>query len=305
MKKIAKLFAAATLALSVCIAANAQDLTQATELYNAAATALNEGNDAGALENFQKALSMAEALGEEGAALATDCKNIIPKLYLQMGKEAANAKDMDKAVELLAQAQKLATEYGQAEVAADAKDLVPQIYIMDGNNLLNEKKFAEAAVEYQKAIDLNGENGMAWLRLGMCKANTGDNEGAIAAYTKAAEFGQKANADKQLGNVYAKAAQAAYKAKDNAGTLENVLKANEYGFTKLNIYGGMAAFNLKKYDQAISLLEGDTSVNAKYYLARAYEAKGNNAKACEYYKQITSDKNFGAYATSKVGALCK
>jgi tetratricopeptide (TPR) repeat protein len=305
MKKIAKLFAVTAMALFVCVSASAQDLAQATELYNAAATALNEGNQAGALENFQKALSMAEALGEEGATLATDCKNIIPKLFLQLGKEAANAKEMDKAIELLAQAEKLGNEYGLAEVAADAKDLVPQIYIMDGNNLLNEKKFAEAAAEYQKALDLNGENGMAWLRLGMCKASLNDAAGAAAAFTKAGEFGQKDAADKQLGNMYLKAAVAAYKAKNHTATLENVLKAAEFGNTKANIYGGMAAFNLKKYDECIKLLEGDGSVNAKYYLARAYEAKGNTAKACENYKAITSDKNFGAYATSKVGSLCK
>lgn len=305
MKKIAKLFAATALALVVCVAANAQDLTQAGELYNGAAEALNGGDKVTALDGFQKALAMAQTLGEEGAALATDCKNIIPNILLSLGKDAANAKDMDKAIEYLAQAQKLATEYGQMEVAQDAKDLVPQIYIADGNALLNEKKFAEAAAEYQKAIDLNGENGVAWLRLGMCKANTNDTEGAVAAYAKAAEFGQKAAAEKQMGTIYLKAAVAAYKAKNNAATLENVLKANEYGVKTANLYGGMAAFNLKKYDQAISLLEGDGNVNANYYLARAYEAKGNNAKACEYYKKITSDKNFGAYATSKVGTLCK
>ncbi len=305
MKKIAKFFAVMAVALSFSIAASAQDLAQATELYNAAATALNEGNEAAALENFQKALEVAEALGEEGATLASECKTIMPKLYMKMGKDAANAKEMDKAIELLAKAQELATANGQADVAEEAKNLVPQLYIAEGNTLLNEKKFAEAAAEYQKALDLNGENGVAWLRLGMCKANTGDVEGAVAAFGKASEFGQKAAADKQLGNIYGKAAQSAYKSKDFAGTLENVLKANEYGFTKLNVYGGMAAFNLKKYDQCISLLEGDGSVNAKYYRARAYEAKGDNAKACENYKAITSDKNFGAYATSKVGTLCK
>ncbi len=305
MKKLAKLFAATALALVVCVAANAQDLTQAGELYNNAATALNEGNEAAALEGFQKALSMASALGDEGAELANDCKNIIPKLLLKLGKEAANAKDMDKAIELLAQAQKLGAEYGQAELADEAKNLVPQLYIADANALLNEKKFAEAAAMYQKALDLDGENGVAWLRLGMSKANSADTEGALAAYAKAAEFGQKAAADKQIGTIYLKAAVAAYKAKNNAATLENVLKSNEYGVKTANLYGGMAAFNLKKYDQAISLLEGEGSVNANYYLARAYEAKGNNAKACEYYKMITSDKNFGAYATSKVGTLCK
>ena len=305
MKKIAKFFAVMAVALSFSLSASAQDMAQATEMYNAAIEAYGNGDATAALEGFQKALATAEALGEEGAALVNDCKNVIPKVYLKLGKDAFNAKDYTKALEFLTNAEKLATETAQEEVAADAKEVVPQVYLANGNALLNEKKFAEAAAEYQKAIDLNGENGVAWLRLGMCKSNSGDVEGAVAAFNKASEFGQKAAADKQLGNIYGKAAQAAYKAKNFAGTLENVLKANEYGFTKLNVYGGMAAFNLKKYDECISLLTGDNSTNAKYYLARAYEAKGDNAKACENYKAIVSDKNFGAYATSKVGTLCK
>ena len=214
---------------------------------------------------------------EKALSTSTDFPGIIEKLYHM--------------------ASQLGNEY--------AYELMPQIHLRKANEYLNMKRFAEAAAEYQKAIDIDGENGVAWLRLGMCKSNSGDVEGAVAAFNKASEFGQKAAADKQLGNIYGKAAQAAYKAKNFAGTLENVLKANEYGFTKLNVYGGMAAFNLKKYDQCISLLEGDSSTNAKYYLARAYEAKGNNAKACENYKAIATDKNFGAYATSKVGTLCK
>ena len=305
MKKIAKILAVMAVALTFSLSASAQDMAQATEMYNAAIEAYGNGDATSALEGFQKALAAAEALGEEGATLATDCKNVIPKVYLKLGKDAFNAKDFTKAVEFLANAEKLATEAAQEETVADVKEVMPQVYLAAGNALLNEKKFAEAAAEYQKAIDLNGENGVAWLRLGMSKSNAGDVEGAVAAFAKASEFGQKDAADKQLGNIYGKAAQAAYKAKNFAGTLENVLKANEYGFTKLNVYGGMAAFNLKKYDQCITLLEGDNSVNAKYYLARAYEAKGDNAKACENYKAIASDKNFGAYATSKVGTLCK
>ena len=305
MKKIAKIFAVMAVALTFSLSASAQDMAQATEMYNAAIEAYSNGDATAALDGFQKALAAAEALGEEGAALATDCKNVIPKVYLKLGKDAFNAKDFTKAVEFLGNAEKLAAETAQEETVADVKEIMPQVFLASGNALLNEKKFAEAAAEYQKALDLNGENGVAWLRLGMSKSNGGDVEGAIAAFAKASEFGQKDAADKQLGNIYGKAAQAAYKAKNFAGTLENVLKANEYGFTKLNVYGGMAAFNLKKYDQCISLLEGDNSVNAKYYLARAYEAKGDNAKACENYKAIASDKNFGAYATSKVGTLCK
>lgn len=305
MKRFGKFFIMAFVSMFVLGNAYAQDLGEATEIYNNAATALNEDRAAEALEGFQKALSLAEAAGEEGAQLVSDCKGIIPKILLKLGKDAAAAKDMDGAVAKLNEAVAKATEYGNAEIVTEAKELIPMIYITEGNGLLNEKKFAEAIVEYEKALAADPENGMAYLRIGMCKANSGDAEGAIAAFTKASEFGQAANANKQLGTLYAKKAQAAYKAKNNEATLENVLKAKEYGFTKVNLYGGMAAFNLKKYDDAIALLEGDASMNAKYYLARAYEAKGNNAKACEYYKQITTDKNFGAYATSKVSALCK
>jgi tetratricopeptide (TPR) repeat protein len=305
MKKIAKILAVMAVALTFSLSASAQDMAQATEMYNAAIEAYGNGDATAALDGFQKALAAAEALGEEGAALATDCKNVIPKVYVKLGKDAFNAKDFTKAVEFLTTAEKLATEAAQEETVADVKEVMPQVYLGAGNALLNEKKFAEAAAEYQKAIDINGENGVAWLRLGMCKSNSADTEGALAAFAKASEFGQKAAADKQIGTIYLKAAVAAYKAKNHAATLENVLKSNEYGVKTANLYGGMAAFNLKKYDQAISLLEGEGSTNSNYYLARAYEAKGNNAKACEYYKLITSDKNFGAYATSKVGTLCK
>ena len=302
MKRFGKFLAIALVSMFSLSNAYAQDLGEATEIYNNAATALNENKTAEALEGFQKALSLAEAAGEEGAQLAADCKGIIPKILVKMGKDAAAAKDMDTAVAKMQEAAAKATEYGDAATAAEAKEFIPMIYITEGNALLNAKQFAEAVAEYEKAIALDPENGMAYLRVGQCKANT---DGAIEALTKASELGQAANAAKQLGTIYAKKAQAAYKAKDNQGTLDNVLKAKEYGYTKVNLYGGMAAFNLKKYDEAIQLLEGDSSVNAKYYLAKTYEAKGNNAKACEYYKLIVNDAKLGEFAKSKVGTLCK
>ena len=305
MKKIAKFFAVMAVALSFSLSASAQDMAQATEMRNAAIEAFENGDAAAALDGFQKTLAAAEALGEEGAALATECKNVIPKVYVKLGKDAINAKDFTKAVEFLTTAEKLATEAAQEETVADVKEYLPLAYIGVGNALFNEKKYAEAAAEYQKTIDLNGENGVAWLRLGMCKSNSGDVEGAVAAFAKASEFGQKAAADKHLGNLYSKAAVAALKAKNYAGTLENALKANEYGNTKANHYGGMAASILKKYDECISLLEGDNTAEGKYYLASAYEAKGNKAKACELYKSIAADKKFGENATYKINTLCK
>ena len=121
MKKIAKILAVMAVALSFSLSASAQDMAQATEMYNAAIEAYGNGDATAALEGFQKALSAAEALGEEGAALVNDCKNVIPKVYLKLGKDAFNAKDFAKALECLANAEKLATETAQEEVAADAE----------------------------------------------------------------------------------------------------------------------------------------------------------------------------------------
>lgn len=297
-------------AMFICATVSAQTLSEANEIYNVAATALNEGKNTAALEGFQKALTIAKTAGEEGATMVNDCKGIIPKILLQIGKETANAKDLDGAIAKLKEAVAKATEYGQIEVAKEAKELIPQIVIADANSLLNEGKFAEAATEYKKAATLDPESGLAYLRLGMCQSRMNAETEAIASFKKAAELGEKEDSDKQMSSLYVKKVVANYKAKNNAGALENALKASEFGSNpQIEKIGGIAAFNLKKNDSAITLLEkslaGDDDSNVKYYLARAYEAKGNTEKACSYYKQIVSDPKFKAFAQSKVTTLCK
>lgn len=310
MKNTGKFLAAVFCTLCIFGAAHAQDLSEATELYNAAATALQEGNKATALENFQKALTAATAAGDEGVAMVSEIQGVIPKLLIQIGSEEAQNKNFEGAVAKMKEAAQKAEEFGQADVVKTAKTQITNIYITSGNSLLNEKKFAEAAAEYQKAVAEDPENAMAYLRLGMAQAQLSDDN-AVENLKKAGELGQKENADKQLLGFYTKKAVAAYQAKNNAEVLENAMAAAEYGDNpQVNKLGGMAAFNLKKNDQAITLLEKTVAADAKdnasaYYLARAYEAKGNNAKACTYYKQIVSNPQFKDFAQSKITALCK
>ncbi len=307
MKRFSKFLIMAFASLFVFANAYAQDLGEATEVYNNAATALTEGNDNDALAGFQKALSLAEAAGEAGTQLATECKGIIPKILVKIGKEAANAKDLDGAIAKFKEAIAKATEWGDAETVKEAKELIPLIFITDGNQLLNEKKFAEAVVEYEKALAEDPDNGMAYLRIGMCKNQLGDVAGAIAAFEKAMTLGQEANAKKQLVNVYVKKANADLRAKNSQGALDNAKKSLEYGENP-NAYmiGGTAAVALKKYDDAIELLsKAKANANVNYNLARSYEAKGNSAKACEYYKLIAADAKLGEFAKAKVAALCK
>ncbi|MFB0973115.1 MAG: tetratricopeptide repeat protein [Bacteroidales bacterium] len=201
MKKILLVISVFFLSLGI---ASAQDLQAVTTLYNDAATALNSGSDSLALAKFQDAQSQAEALGDEGADIVKNCKNIIPKIYLSMGKTAANAQDNDKAIALLKTAIDMGKATADSATVNEADELVPQLMLAKANNLLNAQKFAEAADLYSQICEIQPSNGVAVLRLGMAQNASGDIDGALETLKKASELGEAATAKKQLSNRYVK-----------------------------------------------------------------------------------------------------
>ena len=286
-----------------------QDLAAATELYNAGAAALNTNNYPGAIDSFNKALKMLETLGEEGATLSKECKDILPKIYLRYGKELANSKDIDNALIQLKKAAETAKANSMADVEKEATELIPQVLMADATSCLNEGKFAEAITVYKKLIARDPENATAYLRIGMCEARLNNEEGAIAAFEKAIQLGDKEDASKQLSVVYLKRSAAAFKTKNLAGAYENAKKSNQYVVSgQANKLVGLSSVQLKKFDEAIAALESYLAEdpNAKdknstiYNLAVAFEGKKNPGKACGYYKQLLSDPTFKAIAEYKV-----
>ena len=309
MKKIfLMLVAAAMTALTV----SAQDINQATENYNNGAMELQMGNKDAALGYFQTALTMAEALGDEGAEIAANCKNTIPALMASIGKDLVKAEDFTNAIEQLKKAAEVAEAYGNAEVVDDVKTLIPQVLMSQAGNLLNAKDFANAAAIYQQVVDADPANGMAALRLGMALGSLGKTAEAEAAYLQAAENGQEANAKKQLSNMFVKKAAALLKAKNYQGAVDAALKGNEYleNATAMKV-AGTAASQLKKNEDAIKYLEkylelspnAKDAVQMKYTIAATAQTMGNNAKAKEYYQQIVSDPKFGPTAQEMLKAL--
>lgn len=306
MKKIVT-----TLFLSLLFfsASYAQDMESATNLYNTGAMALNEGNIAEALSNFEQALEQAAVIGPEAMELKSNCERTIPTLYLTLGKEAVNAKDLDGAIEKIKVAIAKAEEFGNTEVADEGKALIPQVIFAEGNTKLNAGDFAGAVAEYKKVVEFDPENGMAYLRLGQAALRVNDEATAVDALAKAAQFGQDKNANKELSKHYLKQAAAAVKAKKYNDAIDAAKKSNEV-MPNAQAYSvcGKAAIAAKNYDEAISAFESYVAmspnardINQTYYqLATAYEAKGDKEKACGYYSQIMSDPTLGEYATHKV-----
>jgi tetratricopeptide (TPR) repeat protein len=273
---------------------------------------LQMGNNDAAITYFQTALEMAEALGEEGAEVATNCRNIIPAVYLSTAKEQIKAKNYDAAVEQLNKAIEAAEKYENADVTADANELMPQVYVSKGNDFLTAKNFAEAEVAYNKAIELDAANGMAYFRLGQALASQNKTAEAEAAYVKAAENGQEKNAYKQLSNMYVKLAQASNKAKKYEGVLDYAAKSNQY-LENANAYrfAAGAAQQLGKNADCIANYEKylELSPNAKdaggvkFTIAALYQQAGDKAKAKEYYQAVATDPQYGASAQEQLKTL--
>ena len=309
MKKIfLMLVAAAMTALTV----SAQDMAQATENYNNGAMELQRGNKEAALGYFQTALTMAEALGDEGVDIVTNCKNTIPALMASIGKDLVKAENFDAAIEQFNKTIEVAESYGNTEVVEEAKTLIPQVLMSKAGDLLNAKDFAAASAAYQQVLDANPENGMAALRLGMALAAQGKTAEAEAAYVQAAANGQEANANKQLSNMYVKLAQAALKGKKFQEVVDFAAKSNQY-LENANAYRfaasasqqlGKNADCIANYEKYLELSPNAKDANGvKFTIAALYQQAGNNAKAKEYYQAVVSDPQFGASAQEQLKAL--
>lgn len=309
MKKIFITLAAAILTAG---AASAQDMQQATDTYNNGAMALQTGDNAGALNYFKQALTMAEACGEEGTEMVGKCKDIIPNVELSIAKDLIKSEQYDEAVAQLGQAISSAKEYANADVEAEATELIPQVYMAQANSLLNAKNYDGAAAAYQKIIDSDPENGQAYLRLGAALSAGGKVAEAEAAFTSAMQKGQEAQAVKQLSNMYLKLALSDLKAKKYEESVAHALKSNEYqeSATAMQIAGqastalGKNADALKYTESYIALSPNARNINDMYYTAAVLAQQlGENEKACGYYQKVTGDAKYGATAKQQITAL--
>lgn len=297
---------------------SAQDLATATSTYNSGAEALTMGNKTGALEYFQKALTMAQALGDEGAEVASNCKNAIPSVILSIGKELYNKKDFDGAVAKMNEAAAAAKEYGNEEVVAEVADLLPQVAITrsmeKANAAFKAKDIAGAVAGYTEVMAADTANGVAALRLGQLLSGTGKFDEAVKYLEVAARNGQEANAKSLLSTTYLKDAASKLKGGKYADAVALAVKANDFKENaQAFLIAGQASQKANKNTDAISYFEkyleaAPTAKNAgaiAFTVGALYQQAGNKAKALEYYKKVENDPQFGVQAKPLIASLSK
>ena len=244
---VCALFAAATISF-------AQDVNEATDLFNAAVEYLNLGDKTFALENFQKAYDIAKECGEAGQALVDQCESTIPQLALMVAKDYVKAGDYATAVAKAKEASAIAAAMNAD--ASEAEALIPNIYMQQGNVLLKAKDYEGAIKAYSANVALKPANGKAYVNMAAAYDRLGQTDKAEENYLLAAANGQEKADNKALGNIYLKKALAANKAKSYDQAIEMANKSISFNETsKAHYIIGLAAQNSNKLELAISAFE--------------------------------------------------
>ena len=308
MKKILATIATLVVALGTV---SAQDLAAVTELYNSGAEAISTDKSA-ALKSFEEALKLAEALGEEGQEIVTNCKNIIPNLKLSLAKDMAKDAKYDEAIAALQEVKQVAEACENFSVVDEATALIPQLKNAKAAALLKANDFEAAAAAYKEILEANPTDGSAALRLGAALNSAGKAEEAKAAFEQAAANGQAAQANKQLGTLYLKEAAAALKAKKYADAVAAAVKVNDYtenaqAWQVAGQASQLAGKNndaIKYFEQYLEAAPNASNAGAIAYTVGAlYQGAKNNAKAKEFYTKALSDAKYGAEAKKMLDAL--
>ncbi len=308
MKKVSVVIAAFIAAAAV---ASAQDYNAGIEAFNAGATALQTSKTE-ALGSFRAALAQFEACEEEEAAeMVAKCKEIIPETILSIAKEQINGSEYDNALTTLAEAVAVAKEYGIENTAAEAKELIPNVYMRKGSTLIKEKNFADAVAAFKEVVNLEPDNGQAFLLLGQATLQTGDADAAVEALKKASELGQEAKAGKLIANTYLKKGQALLKAGKNADAIAALEESNKY-VESANAYKLIASALTKsgKTQDSIAAYKKylEISPNAKdaadiiFTIAATAQKAGDKATAKEFYQKLEGSK-YAAQAEAQLKTL--
>ena len=300
---------------------NAQDLSEIFDLYKNGVKAYQDAQYPQAISGIEQALKMVTAVedDEQALALKTDCEKIIPQLYLSYAKQQLKAKEYAEAIQNLQKAKEVAEKYADDDVQITAEDLLPQVYTAKGTAEIEAGNMEEGIATYKKALELDKNNSTIYLRIALAQ-RAKDEAGAIATFDQIIAMGgaksdDVATAKKQAATIYLKRAVAAQPEKKWSVMYENAQKAVGYDDSNMQAFRviGQSAIELKKWKEAAeaceTVLKTDTAAKDKntiiYRLATAYESLNNKAKACSYYKQLTGDANYKAFAESKVKTLCQ
>jgi superkiller protein 3 len=295
------------LCLSIfALSASAQTMKEAVDAYNSGASFLELKSYPAAIKQFEKAVEIANAVGEEADEVKTNSRAGIVNSRMKQAGELYSNKQFEDALKVMELALSNAKEYGDAKNERSINNALPRLYNSLGGSNLEAGKFREALELYNKSLEFNPDQSNAWLAKGVTHQKMDSVDSALEAYSKVMDISMRTNkpadaneARKAATNLLISKGNSAKEASKFEAALDFFTAASKYSESNPDIYLQIAvvANNAKKYSEAVAAgekaltLEKRANVLAQinYQLGFAYEGAGNNFKACESYKKIPAN----------------
>lgn len=301
MKQI-KLLGAMLVAAMTIGAASAQSVEEVRLKMKEAGELLNSKKLVEAIPVLEEVVRMGAAAGADAADIVTEVQKYLPMCYQQKGADLYKAQKIDEAIAAFTKAGDLADLQGDVMMTRKMGRTVSQLYMMQGIAAFNGKDYAKALESFGKGREQDPDNVQLAYFTAKSYAELKELDKAVELYKQVIERGtenskfekQAADAKADMDNYLLVATSEAAKAGDIEKVQAYVAAIPENASANLLLI--QTANNLKKYDvvtakgaeaYAAQTDEAQKS-NVAYLIGVAFQNRGNNAKAAEWLRKVTT-----------------
>lgn len=265
----------------------AQDKRAAVQAYNKAQELAKNKQYEESIAKFQEAIDISEKLGAEGADIVQRSKEKIPGVYFDIAlneyrtfQSSQSTSQIDATIAAFKKAAEVGKQYGDKSVAQKASGVVPKLMYGKASLQYKQGNNEAALATINQVIENNPNYATAYYQKALILKKTASFNDMIAMLDKAAEVAV-ANNNEKVANL----------AKDKASA-------------ELVSRGG-AMVNDKNYTSAIDALTkaleyAPESADANYWLAKAYNSRGNWDQALTYGQKAIDLENGGRTSKAKI-----
>ena len=316
--KLLKISFSAVLLAMMAFQLQAQDRTQAVQLYNKGLEEAQANNYEAAIATFTQVISVAEQLGPEGEDIKGNAESQIPKMHFAKARslyqEYQSSKDLsvlESAIDSFQDVISISEEYGDDRYIPTARGAIPQLYYAKSVLLYSQQDYSGSEEAVDQALNLNSNYAAAYYQKAKIykKVNDTDGDGIIDQgveemlqwYDRAIEVGEatdKSNIVEMAKNAAHDELLAVGTRASEANNLDNAIQtlntALNYNAQSADVYyriseaqnkAGNAEEAVEAATQSLEYETGGKTDKAKIYyeLGYAHQTLGNKAEACDAF----------------------
>jgi tetratricopeptide (TPR) repeat protein len=309
MKRMRKIAGIMFIAGIIATNLNAQVLNDVVTVYNEGAKA-SQTDVKAAIASFEKAITLADKVGETANDLKQKAIQVLPGLYVKAASNAiSEKKPAQEIIQVAKRAAAVSEKYGNATAKGNSAKLLTQGYYNLGTEFFAKKDYNNSLLAFDSLLAINPGYPSAVYNKALVfrsQNNAAAFEENIDLFIEKMKTGNDSVKVKQASKLALEYYRASGSQANQANKLDDALallnKAAKYGDDKDLFYYFADVYNKQKnFDSAaesagkgLSLETGDAAAKAKFYfqLGLAQAGKGQIADACNSFK----NSMFGAFA---------